>query len=290
MCGRFTYLYYWKHLHRLMELTTSPPLAEIEARYNVAPTQAAPVVRATAASDGSSRHRGDVTGRTLGMLRWGLVPSWAKDIKIGNSLVNARAEGIEAKPSFRSAFKRRRCIVPVSGFYEWKRLDEKRKQPYYITSAADDEPLAFAGLWEWWKPPEGSDTGTEPIESFTIITTTPNEMMAALHDRMPVILHPADFAAWLDPANSDSASLLSLLRPYPSELMRCWPVSTRVNSPRFDDPACIEQVASSIEPSGSTSRDDEAVPKKTSSSQISAKRSGSVRNRPDEGKLWDGIA
>ena len=153
---------------------------------------------------------------------------------MGSSLINARAEGIEAKPAFRAAFKRRRCLVPASGFYEWKKLGGgDRKQPYYIT-AADEEPLAFAGVWEWWRSPEG-----EAVESFAIITTTPNEMMAGLHDRMPVILDSADFAPWLDPAQEDQKRLLGLLRPYPAELMVSRPVSTRVNSPRNDDPACI---------------------------------------------------
>jgi len=235
VCGRFTNKFYWKNLHRLMELTTPP--VDLPLRYNVAPTQPAPVVRHQGAEHGGPR--------ALSMLRWGLVPSWAKDLKIGNAHINARAEGIEAKPAFRAAFKRRRCVVPVSGFYEWKKLDDgKSKQPYYIT-ASDEEPLAFAGLWEFWKPPasEGGGVEGEPIESFTIITTTPNEMMARLHDRMPVILDRANFGAWLDPANQDASGLLALLRPYPAELMMCHPVSTLVNSPRNDDAACIERVA-----------------------------------------------
>lgn len=221
-----------------MELTT--PLLDLDERYNVAPTQRSPVVRADIGADGTIGPGGP---RALVTLRWGLIPSWAKDTKIGNTAINARAEGIESKPAFRSAFKRRRCIVPVSGFYEWKKTGEKTKQPYYITSAADDELLAFAGLWEWWKPP-ADDAGVqaEPIESFTIITTTPNEVMANLHDRMPVILDRADFTRWLDPANTDTASLLSLLKPYPSELLRCWPVSTIVNAPKNDVPECVERV------------------------------------------------
>ncbi len=201
---------------------TSPPL-EFTDRYNVAPTQMAPVVRA------------DGNGRSVSFMRWGLIPSWAKDAKIGNSLVNARAEGIETKPAFRAAFKQRRCIVPVSGFYEWQKVGE-RKQPHYITSA-DGEPLALAGLWESWSSPEHGG-----VESFTVITTTPNETMARLHDRMPVILERADFGPWLNPANHDKTRLDAMLKPYPAELMVSYAVSTRVNSPRHDAPDCIEPI------------------------------------------------
>lgn len=200
---------------------TSPPM-ELAARYNVAPTQVAPVVRA------------DGAGRSLGWLRWGLVPSWAGGVGVGSSMINARAEGIDSKPAFRAAFKRQRCLVPVSGFYEWKKLDAgSRKQPFYITPASD-EPLALAGLWDSWRPPEGG-----AIETFTVITTAPNQLMASLHDRMPAILDPADLATWLDPLLEDRERLLGLLKPYPPELMRARPVSDRVNAPRNDDPTCI---------------------------------------------------
>ncbi|MBC7771502.1 MAG: SOS response-associated peptidase [Pyrinomonadaceae bacterium] len=228
MCGRYTHRIFWNELHRLMELTTP---VQLPIRYNIAPTQTAPVVRI----DDRERSR----SRSLAMLRWGLLPSWARDIKVGSSLINARAEGIESKPSFREAFRRQRCLVPASGFYEWKRLaNGKVRQPYYI-STADQKPIAFAGLWESW---HNTSHQGEPVETFTIITTTPNEMMAPLHDRMPVILDPQDFPSWLDPGNKDTAGLLALLRPYPAELMQSHPVSPRVNSPAFDDPSCIESV------------------------------------------------
>ncbi len=227
MCGRFTNRFTWKQLHRLMGLTTPPPEQDFASRYNIAPTQTAPVVRADDRGGGA---------RALAMLRWGLVPSWAKEIKIGASMINARAEGIEAKPAFRTALRRRRCIVPVSGFYEWKRLaDGKSKQPYYIRSSSDDEPLAFAGLWERWQPPDA-----DAVETFTIITTAPNQMMSGLHDRMPVILAPEDFDRWLDPTNQDAAGLLPLLKPAPDDAMVYYPVSTLVNSPKNDDPGCIQ--------------------------------------------------
>jgi putative SOS response-associated peptidase YedK len=220
MCGRFTHLYKWRELQRLMVLTT-PPL-EFTDRYNVAPTQTAPVVRDLP----------QARGREAVFMRWGLIPSWAKDEKIGNSLINARAEGIESKPAFRAAFKQRRCIVPVSGFYEWQKLGT-RKQPHYITSS-DNQPLALAGLWESWQSP---DHGA--VESFTVITTTPNEMMAKLHDRMPVILDPADFDTWLDPASHKLARFAALLKPYPAELMASRAVSTWVNSPQNEGPECL---------------------------------------------------
>lgn len=227
MCGRYTHLYTWKQLHRLMELTT--PLVDLPMRYNVAPTQRAPVVRQSRAN-----------ARTLDMLRWGLVPSWAKDLAVGSSMINARGETIASKPAFRAAFKRRRCIVPISGFYEWQKLGGTRKQPHYIT-ASDDQPLALAGLWESWLSPE-----QESIETYTIVTTTPNEMMAEIHDRMPVILHAEDLDAWLDPGDEGSARVAGLIRPYPAELMLARPVSTHVNSPRHDDPSCIQTLGGGL--------------------------------------------
>jgi putative SOS response-associated peptidase YedK len=216
MCGRYTHLYTWAQLHQLSTLTTPP--VEIPLSYNVAPTQTAPVIR----MDGPG-------ARQLDMFRWGLIPSWAKDTAIGGSLINARAETIQEKPAFRAAFKARRCLVPISGFYEWKKIEgEKRKQPYYITGA-DERPLLLAGLYEHWK-------GEGGIDSFTIITTSPNELMAKLHDRMPVILGPEQIDAWLESAEPP----VHLLGQYPSELLMCREVSTRVNSPRNNDAGCIE--------------------------------------------------
>ena len=219
MCGRFTHLLTWAQLHRLLRLTSDP--IDLPIRYNIAPTQLAPVVRTTPEG-----------GRAVHMLRWGLVPSWAKELAIGNSMINARGETIATKPAFRAAFKRRRCIVPASGFYEWKKCEEtKAKQPFYIT-ASDQSPLMLGGLWESWTSPDG-----EIIRTFTIITTTPNEMMAVIHDRMPVILDPSDIDTWLDPEVEDAGDLV---RPFPAELMLASPVSTRVNSPRNDSPDCIQ--------------------------------------------------
>lgn len=256
MCGRYTHLYTWKQLHRLLELTTPVPAGELPRRYNVAPSQSAPVVRATregvsttgagGAQIGDSRkgQRVRSVGRDVSMMHWGLIPSWAKDASIGARTVNARCETLSEKPAFRAAFKKRRCLVPISGFYEWKVMEgkvgsKKAKQPYYITSS-DGEPLVLAGLWESWRDPAADQP--QPVESFTILTTTPNELMATFHDRMPVIIAREHFARWLDPANEDTASLADLFKPYPVELMMAVAVSTRVNSPKHDDALCIEPI------------------------------------------------
>lgn len=228
MCGRFTQLFTWRELHRLMSLTTMPD-AQLLMRYNIAPTQLAAVVRVAAA--GSARE---------GIpMRWGLIPSWSKDESIGARTINARADTVATKPAFRSAFRRQRCIVPVSGFYEWKAAGESgRKQPFYIRPRASGA-LALAGLWEMWEPKDGRD----PIESFTIITTDANDTMRPLHDRMPVILAPSDWGRWLDPSNQDTEALGALLVPAPADALEHWPVSTLVNAPKNDVARCIEPVA-----------------------------------------------
>lgn len=198
-------------------------LDDLERRYNVAPTTKVPIIRQ------------DEEGRRVDLVRWGLIPFWAKDAKISYSLINARGETLAEKPSFREAFKRRRCLVPAFyGFFEWQKVPgTKVKQPYYITLQSG-EPMTFAGLWESWRSPEG-----EVIESCTIATTEANEMVAKLHDRMPVILAKEDWDTWLDP-QSDKETLLARIRPYPADEMRAWPVSTRVNKATEDSPALIE--------------------------------------------------
>lgn len=189
----------------------------IRKRFNIAPTQDAPVVRT--AKDG---------GREVALLRWGLVPFWAKDLAVGNRMINARAEGVEAKPAFRAAIQQRRCLVPATGFYEW-RGDPGRKQPYAVT--LPDRPMfAFAGLWERWKPAEG-----EPVDTFTIVTTDANETVAQIHDRMPVILTPEGEDTWLA-ADPDEAR--ALLKPYEGPVaLRA--VSRVVSNPRNDVPECL---------------------------------------------------
>lgn len=199
MCGRYTHLYTWKQLHRLMTLTS--PAMELPLNPNVSPTQAAPVVR------------GEGGGRVLSMLRWGFVPSWSAEGPGRAPLINARAEGLEAKPTFRDSLRRRRCVVPISGFYEWERVGS-RKEARYMTGS-DGEVLLLAGLWDRWTPPGGG-----ALESFAIVTTAPNEMMARIHDRMPAVLDLAGADRWLDPLAVEPAELRPLLVPCPSERLR----------------------------------------------------------------------
>jgi putative SOS response-associated peptidase YedK len=223
MCGRFTLRTPARDLVEIFELLREP---ELSPRYNIAPTQNVAVIR----QDGKSRE--------LSLMRWGLVPSWSKDPKAGPPLINARAETVATKPSFRTAFKRRRCLIPADGFYEWqKQVDSKTKIPHYIRMAKD-RPFAFAGLWDHWRHGEG-----EPLESCTIVTTEANELMRPLHDRMPVILPEENYAQWLDPKNEDLRALESLLRPYPPGEMTAFPISTLVNSPRNERPECIARAS-----------------------------------------------
>jgi len=193
-------------------------------RFNAAPTQLLPIIRGT-------------PDRELAALRWGLIPSWAKDPSIGTKMINARGETVAEKPSFRSSFKRRRCLVPMAGFYEWKKTPAG-KVPYYIHLLNADQ-FAVAGLWEHW----AGGAGVEPIESYTVITTDANELVAGLHDRMPVILPSDCWDAWLDPEYNDVAALQAMLVPYPADEMCVYPVSTRVNSPRNEGEDLVKPVA-----------------------------------------------
>jgi len=188
--------------------------------YNIAPTQTVIVV-----NDDGTRH--------LMQMRWGLIPSWAKDPAIGNRMINARAETVATKPAFRVALRKRRCLIPADGFYEWQAVG-RRKQPVYITLKTR-EPFSFAGLWEAWTSPEGKE-----IKTCTIITTEANEVLKSIHDRMPVILTREAEIIWLDPAIQDPVWLLPLLKPYLAEEMEVYPVSTLVNNPANDGPECIK--------------------------------------------------
>lgn len=219
MCGRYNLRTPTSELAKIFELDR---WTDVVPRYNIAPTQSAPAIRIL---DGIRR---------LDLLRWGLIPSWAQDEKIGNRLINARADGVATKPSFRNALRKRRCLIPADGFYEWRQTSAKAKQPFHVTMK-DDRPFAFAGLWEHWAKANG-----EPIESFTIITTDANELLVEIHDRMPVILPPDRYGVWLDPEIDDPAALEPLLEPYPADEMCAIAVSTAVNNPRNDSPACIE--------------------------------------------------
>jgi putative SOS response-associated peptidase YedK len=224
MCGRYTLSSPGEVVAELFELVDVPPILP---RYNLAPTQEAAVVRIT--------RRG--APRTLDQLRWGLIPTWAQDPAIGNRMINARAESAAEKPAYRDSFFRRRCLVPADGFYEWKKLERKTRQPYLIRRQ-DRLPFAFGGLWSWWR--DWHAPGSEAIETFTILTTQPNDLVRPLHDRMPVILERQDFAAWLDPANTDVAGLRPLLAPPAAAGWEAVPVSRAVNSPDHDAPDCIE--------------------------------------------------
>jgi len=207
-----------------------PSFEDHVIRYNAAPTQMLPVVR----------YDPKAKVRTLDLLRWGLVPHWAKDPKIANTLINARVETLSVRPAFRQALADRRCLVPAPGFYEWKKT-ESSKQPYCV--APRDTPLfAFAGLWENWKNPV---SGTW-LRSFTIITGKPNSLMADIHNRMPVILDEASWPAWLGEVDATLEQLqMMIVEPYPSQLMKAHPVSSRVNSVRNDDADLIESVDNS---------------------------------------------
>ena len=223
MCGRFTLYASPGEVATLFDLPEEPILAP---RYNVAPTQPVGLVRLNPNS-----HE-----REWALTHWGLIPSWSKDPSIGARMINARSETVAEKPSFRAAFKRRRCLVPVSGFYEWKKL-AKGKQPHYIT-APDGEPLAIAGLWEYWEGADGS-----ALESCTLLTTTANDLMSPLHDRMPVFIAPEDFAEWLGDGKEEGRryldSLQHLLRPAPEDLLTAYPVSPYVSNARNEGESCI---------------------------------------------------
>ncbi len=221
MCGRFTLLTSPEELSQQFGLSEIPDLSP---RYNIAPTQQVAAVR--------TAEKGQ---RELVLLRWGLIPSWADSPAIGVRLLNARAETVADKPSFRSALKQRRCLIPADGFFEWQSV-QGRKRPYYFREKAG-RPLAFAGLWEHW------ERGGQAIHSCTIITTEANAVVKSLHDRMPVILLPDAYALWLDRTVQRPEQLVPLLRPFPAEEMIVYPVSLRVNSPRNDDSGCVQAVA-----------------------------------------------
>ena len=221
MCGRFVQTSSPADIE--FSFRTTNPLPNVQPRYNAAPGQDLMVVR---------RHP-DTGQRSLDLLRWGLTPHWAKEAKVAWNHINARAESVDKRPAFRFAYRKRRCLVPADAFYEWKQ-EGTRKQPYAI-ALRGRELFAFAGLWENWQDPETEQW----VRTFTIITTDANELLAPIHDRMPVIIGPEDYERWLMPA-SDAKDLL---RPYPAELMTAWPISTRVNSPRNEGAELLEGIA-----------------------------------------------
>lgn len=215
MCGRFTL--YTPLGEIVSRFAVEVVQAELRPRYNLAPTQEIAVITVN-------------SPRTLQQMRWGLVPSWAKDLSMGSKMINARAETLMEKPSFRAAVRRRCCLIPTEGFYEWRQTGG-RKQPMYI-HLKSGEPFAFAGLWEEWRSPEG-----EVVRSCSIITVEPNALMATIHNRMPAILQSeAEEALWLEGGVEEATPLL---RPYPTENMEAYPISTWVNSPAMDMLECI---------------------------------------------------
>src|SRR5262245_35683175 len=218
MCGRFARIVSDRTLRERYRLEK---MAQLRDGYNIAPQQSIGAVRTTEGV------------RELVLLKWGLIPSWSKDAKIAYKLTNARAETVAEKPSFRSAFKQRRCIIPASGFFEWKR-EAKQKQPFYI-HPRDEELFSFAGLWESWHDPEG-----EIIESCAVITTEANELMRTIHDRMPVMLDTEAELVWLDP-HAPVEHLRSSLVPFASERMEAYPVDPYVNNAKNQGARCIER-------------------------------------------------
>ncbi len=218
MCGRYALASDQQTLQQAFDLATVP---DWQPRYNIAPTQAVPII---------TQQQPDV----LTLVQWGLIPSWAKDHKIGYKLINARAETADSKPSFRAAFQRRRCLIPATGFYEWT-TTEGGKQPHYI-HLRDQDVFAFAGLWEVWHSPHG-----DTIQTCTILTGEPNTKVKAYHHRMAIILPRTAYAMWLDDASARDELKQVLLSPYPDDAMDIHPVSKAVNTPKHDHPSLIER-------------------------------------------------
>jgi len=222
MCGRFALTISPTALAKLFQLDD---VSSLEASYNIAPSQ--PVASVVQPDDSSER--------ILKMFRWGLIPHWAKDPAIGNRMINARCETVAEKPAFRSAYKSKRCLIPADGFYEWQKL-KRGKQPFFI-HLHDKIPMAFAGLYQHWHAPDET-----VIESCTILTAAANDLMKPIHDRMPIIVAPADFPLWLDNITYKPKQLEKLLQPFPADKMIAYPVSTFVNSPRNNTPQCLEPI------------------------------------------------
>lgn len=221
MCGR----YRLSSTERFLERFEVENEIELAPRYNIAPCQQVPVVR---------QHR-ERPVRTASMMRWGLIPYWSKDDKGAYKMINARAESVAERPAFREAIQRHRCLIPADGFYEWAR-NASAKQPYHF-GMIDGSLFAFAGIWDRWKSAAG-----ELVESCSILTTTPNALLADIHDRMPVILRNEDHDLWLDPGYQRGEGILEMLRPYDASAMKRYPVSTRVNSVNNEDAECAAEL------------------------------------------------
>jgi putative SOS response-associated peptidase YedK len=221
MCGR----YRLSSTERFLDRFNIENEIELAPRYNIAPGQEIPVIR---------QHK-ERPVRTASLMRWGLIPYWSKDDKGAYKMINARAETVAERPAFRDAIQRHRCLIPANGFYEWQRR-EAGKQPFHF-GMADGSLFAFAGIWDRWKSPTG-----DLVESCSILTTTPNVLLADIHDRMPVILPDEDYDLWLDPAFQRGDAVLEMLRPFDASAMRRYPVSIRVNSVNNEDAECAAEV------------------------------------------------
>ena len=223
MCGRYRLTRDGK---QIIEDFSVEGEVEWSPRYNIAPTDPVPAIR---------QDRKDPV-RNCALMRWGLIPFWAKDISIGARTINGMSETAASKPAFRESMQTRRCLIPADGFYEWLKTAAKEKQPYNF-GMADDSMFAFAGLWDRWKDAQGN-----PILSCTILTTRPNALVAEVHNRMPAILRREDYDLWLDPGVTDPARVTDLLGPFDPRQMRKYPVSQRVNSVKNDDPQCAQEI------------------------------------------------
>jgi putative SOS response-associated peptidase YedK len=221
MCGRFTLTLDPGELQELLNL--GPFIHIVQPRYNIAPSQPIPIVK-------------DPEKREVELYQWGLIPSWADDPKIGYRMINARSETANEKPSFRAAFKRRRCLILADGFFEWRNEEKGAQKTPYLFKLKNDAPFTFAGLYEHWQAPEGGE-----LHTCTILTCPPNELVKDYHNRMPVMLGEETRWSWLE-ADKDEDALLDLLVPYPAEEMKCYPVSKAVNSPENDRPEVLDPV------------------------------------------------
>lgn len=224
MCGRYRLTSKERYLRDHFGLDEDPPW---KPRWNIAPTQQIATIR---------QHPSDPT-RIFALMRWGLIPYWAKDQSFGSRTINAMSETAAKKPAFRDAIKRRRCLIPADGFYEWRKIGHKEKQPYNF-GLATGSVFAFAGLWDRWSDPKNNI-----IETCTILTTQPNSLVADVHDRMPAILKVQDYECWLDPGITSAEAVVDCLKPFDDTLMRKYPVGNRVNRPENDDEECAREVS-----------------------------------------------
>ncbi|MFW9924901.1 MAG: SOS response-associated peptidase [Candidatus Thorarchaeota archaeon] len=231
MCGRFA-RFSPAHIFRM--LFQLDEFFDIPAQYNIAPGQDVYAVRGIIIRDDQQRTASSLPYvREVAPLKWGLIPFWSKDPSIGMKMINSRSETIQEKPAFREPFKKRRCLIPADGFYEWQKQKDGSKQPFYI-HMNDKKPFAFGGIWDKWKNPDGNI-----VESFSILTTKPNELLKPIHDRMPVIIEPKKFDKWLNPEIQEPTELVPLLEPFQATKMEAYPISPFINSPKNNSEQCI---------------------------------------------------